>query len=92
MRTYDESLFNFLETACLAEGGDGDVAFISDHYQDVSEKFDQWLVENNNTWWRKAVTDKYITYCNDQECILFTDKREHINPSTITIVETCFNL
>lgn len=75
--------FDFLTAACLAEGGDGDAVLIHEKYQDLSNDFDAWLKENNNTWWTKSINKGMITYNNDQECIYFTDFFEDCSATTI---------
>lgn len=76
MKNLNILLFEFLVSACLSEGGDGDVAFVSPDYISAANKFEQWLSETNNTWWKRKDEVECIMFYHDQETICFSEKED----------------
>lgn len=66
-------MFDFLESVCFADGGDGDVLVVSPNYINLADEFGSWCELNNNTWWTRRESEDHITYFNDQENIHFSD-------------------
>lgn len=71
MKNFNDSLFEFLETACLSDGGDGDSLLISSNYKTFADEFGRWCELNNNGWWTREDFDEYVYFYNDQEAIWF---------------------
>ena len=63
--------FKALELACLAEGGDGDVVWVSPDHTGDAAQFEQWLKETENTWWTSTTWNGLVQFFNNQECIHF---------------------
>lgn len=63
-------LFDFIESACLADGGDGDVLVVSPNYINLADEFGRWC---DSTWWTRRESEDHITYFNEQESIHFSD-------------------
>lgn len=66
-------MFNFIESACIADGGDGDVLVVSPNYMNLADEFGRWCEMNNNTWWTRNDQNGSIWYNNNQESIHFSD-------------------
>ena len=87
MKEIQDKLFECLETFCLAEGGDGASALVTENWKDAADAFENWLKENNNKHWTRWDTSNCVQFYHDQEAIFFTPRRE-VYPHLITVFET----
>lgn len=68
-----KAIFDTLTCACLAEGGDGDVALLCPDYRRIADNFDTYLKESGNPWWERNDHENYVTFHHDQECIYLAE-------------------
>lgn len=79
-------IFHALEQSCLDEGGDGDSMLLSDDYKSLADKFENWLLETNNTWWTKSHSDdRCVVFSNNQEAIWFSSDIT-VQPFAMTVI------
>ena len=73
------ALFEAVEGAVLASGGDGDGFIVTSHYRDMADMFEEWHKTKEMHWWeRQSEQDEMIWFSHDQEGICFLRKHDPV--------------
>jgi hypothetical protein len=67
-------IFQLLFDSMLSAGGDGDSALCCDNWYDISDVFDQWLIDNHPNFLIRIDNDDSVVFSGNQESIMFTNK------------------
>ena len=70
--------FELMTELCIAGGGDGDAAIVSEYYKKWADEYEIWINEKYPNMYTRLNGDDYITFTCMQETIWFVEKEKRL--------------